>query len=235
MNRALPNGTAKRKAIVPEGSSSSSKRVLEPIERVSEILFGLIMVLGITGSFSVAEAGHGDVRTMLLAALGCNVAWGVIDGIFYLMACLAERGRALMTLRAVRTTSEPHAARRLIAGALLPSVASVLQPVELDAIHQRLMELPEPVGPARLRGDDYLGAIAVFLLVFLSTFPVVIPFLLMRDAGRALRVSHGIGIAMLFLSGYAFGRASGRSRWGMGLVMVVLGGLLVGLTIALGG
>ena len=56
-----------------------SKRVLEPIERVSEVLFGLIMVLTFTGSLSVAEAGREDVRTMLIGALGCNLAWGIID------------------------------------------------------------------------------------------------------------------------------------------------------------
>jgi len=33
-------------------------RVLDPIDRVSEVLFGLIMVLTFTGSLSVAEAGH---------------------------------------------------------------------------------------------------------------------------------------------------------------------------------
>ena len=81
---------------------SSSKRVLEPIERISEVLFGLIMVLTFTCSLSVAEAGRMEVRAMLLGALGCNIAWGVIDAIMYLMGCLAERARSLATLRAVR-------------------------------------------------------------------------------------------------------------------------------------
>ena len=71
-----------------------SKRVLDPIDRVSEVLFGLIMVLTFTGSLSVADAGRDDVRTMLIGALGCNVAWGIIDAMLYLMGCLAERGRA---------------------------------------------------------------------------------------------------------------------------------------------
>jgi hypothetical protein len=49
---------------VPNDSSErSSKRVLEPIDRVSEILFGLIMVLTFTASLSIAEAGRDDVRT----------------------------------------------------------------------------------------------------------------------------------------------------------------------------
>src|SRR6186713_468517 len=102
-----------------------SRRVLEPHERISEVLFGLIMVLTFTGSLSVAEAGHEDVRTMLIGALGCNLAWGIIDGILYLMSCLAERGRNLRLLKAVRAERDPAHARRLIAGALPAVVSSV--------------------------------------------------------------------------------------------------------------
>src|SRR5215813_1982211 len=99
-------------------SIQSSKRVLEPHERIAEVLFGLIMVLTFTGSLSVAEAGREDVRTMLIGALGCNIAWGVIDGVLFLMGCLAERGRNLATLHGVRRASDPAVAHRLIVEAL---------------------------------------------------------------------------------------------------------------------
>ena len=212
-----------------------SKRVLEPIDRVSEVLFGLIMVLTFTGSVSVAEAGREDIRTMLIGALGCNLAWGVIDGVFYLMGCLAERGRDLANFRAVREADDTQQAQRLIAEALPPVVASVLQPGELEAIRERLRVLPDPPVRASLDKDDWLGAVGVFLLVFLSTFPVVIPFLFMRNAVPALRVSNAIAIALLFLAGYAFGRMTGRRPMRAGIAMVILGSILVGVTITLGG
>src|SRR3982751_4327811 len=94
---------------------SSSKRVLDPIDRVSEVLFGLIMVLTFTGSLSVAGAGRESIRTMLIGALGCNLAWGIIDGVFYLMGCLAEKGRGLLTFRAMRKATDPKEAQRYIA------------------------------------------------------------------------------------------------------------------------
>ena len=72
-------------------------------------------------------------------------------------------------------------------------------------------------------------------LVFLSTFPVVIPFLFASDAKFALRVSNGIAILMLFMTGYAFGRYAGRSPWLTGVAMVTLGSVLVGITISVGG
>jgi hypothetical protein len=220
---------------MPDENTKPSKRVLEPIERVSEVLFGIIMVLTFTGSLSVAEAGREDIRTMLIGAVGCNLAWGVIDAVLYLMACLAEKGRGLRAFLAVRKATDPQEAQRIIADALPPLVASILQPVELEAMRVRLQQLPEQPDHARLRKDDWRGALGVFLLVFLSTFPVVIPFLFMHSAVPALRVSNAIAVVMLFLTGYAFGRMSGRHPWLVGISMVILGAGLVGMTMALGG
>ena len=177
---------------MPDESIKISKRVLEPHERIAEVLFGLIMVLTFTGSLSVAEADRADVRTMLIGALGCNIAWGIIDGVLYLM------GRGLMIFRAVRNATDPQRAQRLLADALPSVVASVLQPEELEAIRQRLTQLPEPPDREHLSKAAWLGAAGVFLLVFLSTFPVVIPFIFMQDVRLALRLSDGIAFRWSF-------------------------------------
>jgi hypothetical protein len=211
------------------------KRALDPVDRISEALFGLIMVLTFTGSLSVAEAGREDVRLMLIGALGCNLAWGLIDAVFYLMGCLAEKGRDLVTFRAVREAGDPAPAQRIIADALPPMVASVMEPPELEALRVRLMRLPAPPGRARLSLDDWRGALAVFLIVFLSTFPVTIPFLVMHNLVPAMRVSNAIAVVLLFLAGYRFGRLTGRRPWFVGSTMVVFGSILVAITIALGG
>jgi VIT1/CCC1 family predicted Fe2+/Mn2+ transporter len=151
------------------------------------------------------------------------------------MGCLAEKGKGLLTFYAVRNATDPKQAHRLIADALPSVVASILEPAELESLHHRLKQLPEPSGPARLRKDDWLGALGVFLLVFVSTFPVAIPFIFMHNAGPALRVSNAIAIVLLFILGYAFGRGAARNPWVMGISMVILGAVLVGLTMALGG
>jgi VIT1/CCC1 family predicted Fe2+/Mn2+ transporter len=220
---------------MPDDPIKSSKRVLEPHERISEVLFGLIMVLTFTGSLSVAEAGRGEVRTMLIGALGCNIAWGIIDGVLYLMGCLAEKGRDLKTYRAVRKTTDPQKAQQLIADALPSVLASVVQSAELEAMRERLQKLPEPPDRARLGRSDLWGALGVFLLVFLSTFPVTIPFFFMHSAMTAMRVSNAVAIAMLFITGVAYGRCVGRSAWVFGISMIILGSVLVALTMALGG
>ena len=209
--------------------------VLEPMERISEILFGLIMVLTITGSLSVATQDHQDIRTMLVGAIGCNAAWGIIDAGMYLMARFNERGSNILTLRSIRNAADVDAARRVILAALPPLLASVLPVDQLELMRQKLCELPDPPSRLRMTKADGLGAIAVFLLVFLSTFPVVIPFMVMSDARSALRISNAIAVAMLFVCGHAFGRCAGLPPWPTGLLMVAVGGCLVGVAVALGG
>lgn len=91
-----------------------------------------------------------------------------------------------------------------------------------------------PQRPQLVR-DDWIAALGVFLLVFLSTFSVVIPFILIREPRSALRASNGIAIAMLFVTGYAFGRYAGRRPLLSGIVMAILGFALAGFAIAVGG
>jgi hypothetical protein len=209
--------------------------VLEPQERISEVLFGLIMVLTFTGSLSIAEAGREDVRTMLIGALGCNLAWGIIDGVLYLMGCMAAKSRDLLTLRAIRGAGQPEKGQQILADALPATVASVMRPSELESIRQRLEAVAEPRAGGGLQKEDWLGGLAVFLLVFLCIFPVVIPFIFMQNVAVAMRLSNTIAVTMLFITGYAFGRLTRRNPWVIGISMVILGGALVGMTMALGG
>ena len=90
-----------------EQTTQRSKGLLDPIERLSEVLFGLIMVLSFTGSLSAATAGREEVRTMLFGAIGCNLAWGIVDAVMYLITRLTERGRDILTLRAMRQAADP--------------------------------------------------------------------------------------------------------------------------------
>jgi VIT1/CCC1 family predicted Fe2+/Mn2+ transporter len=218
-----------------ETTGESTKRVLEPIDRISEVLFGLIMVLTFTGSLSAAESGQAEVHMMLVGAIGCNVAWGLIDAIMYLMGCLSDRAADIRTASAIRSSRNPDDAGVAIAAALPPVVASALEPADLRRIHAKVMQDLPSLDHPRLHWDDWLGAIAVFLLVFVSTIPVVLPFLFLSDAVVAIRVSNAIAIAMMFATGYAFGRVAGYRPLLMGGSMVLLGAVLVALTIALGG
>jgi len=218
-----------------EATATQRARILDPTERWAEVLFGLIMVLTFTSSISAAESGREDVRTMLIGALGCNLAWGLVDAIMYLLNTLGLRGRGVVILRRLRRSSKPEEARRMIGDALPPVVAQVIRDEELDTLQNRLVALPEPPERAGFTRQDFLGALGIFLLVFLSTFPVVIPFFFVKEAHLALRLSNAVAIAMLFLGGFSLAKYSGFVPWRTGLVMVVIGLALVAITIALGG
>jgi hypothetical protein len=208
--------------------------VLDPIERISETLFGLIMVLTATGTLSVVTADRAATGTMILAALGCNLAWGIIDGWLYLMGRLVDRARRLLTFRAVHNARDAEAVRQAIADILPSGLAEHLSAEQLDTMGQALLQTHEPPTP-RLLKTDWFGALAICLVVFLSTFPVVIPFFFIDEVRPALRTSNAIAIVMLFVCGYAFGRCTGHRPLMMGLLMVAIGIALSGISILLGG
>jgi hypothetical protein len=209
------------------------KRFLDPLERTMEVLFGVIMVVVFTASIELTGSAN-DVHDVLVAAVGCNVAWGLVDAAMYLMARFAERARGVMMLNAVRGASEPQLAHGVIADGLPPGLARMLGPAEYEAIRQRL-RAQETVPRAALDRDDYGAALGVFLIVFVSTLPVVAPFVLMAEVRPAMRLSQFVAVGMLFIAGWQLGLHAGRPAWRMGLAMVTIGAALSAITFLLGG
>jgi hypothetical protein len=74
------------------------ERMLDPIERASEAIVGVLMAMTFTGSLSAATSGREEIRTMLVTALGCNVAWGLTDAVMYLVAAVVEKRRGVTLL-----------------------------------------------------------------------------------------------------------------------------------------
>lgn len=217
-----------------EGTDDQSSRLLDPVQRISEILFGLIMAVTIVGSLSIATAGRDDVRTVLVAALGCNLAWGLVDAVMHLLNTLTERSR-VRALAAKVVTADPATGRRLIEADLPEHVAMVVGPDEIEGMRRKLLALSPPIGGA-LRLGDFLAAGGIFLLVVLATFPVVVPFMLTNDLALAMRLSRWVTLAMLFLAGFALARYAGHRRPLLtGLATMTLGGVLIVTVMALGG
>jgi VIT1/CCC1 family predicted Fe2+/Mn2+ transporter len=224
-----PQGTAKLDALLAE-----RERLLDPIERVSEIIFGLIMAVTIVGSLSIATAGQQEVRTVLSAALGCNLAWGLVDAIMYLVRTLTERTRNLALARQV-IGADRDTAHRAIAATLPEHVAAITGPEELEGMRQRVLAPQSPQRP-HLGRQDYLAAVGIFLLVVLATFPVVLPFLLVDDATLAMQLSRFVTLGMLFAAGLALGGYAGHAHPVLtGSAMLLLGAALIAAVKALGG
>ena len=220
---------------VPAAATAQTNRVLDPIARTSEVLFGLIMALTFTGTFGAATAGRLEVRTLLVGMIACNIAWGLVDAVMFLMSSMTERGHNLLMIRGVRDAATPEQAHQIVRDALPPVVASILSTEDVEKLRRDLVRKEGLPGRASLTREDWLGALGVFLLVFCSTFPVVIPFLVFSTAQVALRVSNLVAIVMLFFLGYWLGQHGGYPPWATGFSMVLLGVVLVAIAIALGG
>ena len=218
-----------------ETPTAGRERLLDPIARMSEVLFGLIMVLTFTGTFEVATAGTEDVHMLMVGTLGCNLAWGVVDAVMFLISALTERGRNLVTVRGVQAAATPEQARQIISDALPPIVASIMTASEMESLRNGLLAIrPVPARPSLTR-DDWMRAFAIFLLVFLSTLPVVIPFMIFNEVQLALRTSNLVAIVMLFGVGFVLARQGGYRPVLTGISMVLLGVFLVAIAVALGG
>ena len=96
-----------------EETSSTSPSRVDPIERSSEIIFGLIMALTFTCTVSVASASRNDVMIMLGSALSCNVAWGIIDAAMFLLAGIVTRERRRTLALAIATAPSSASAANL--------------------------------------------------------------------------------------------------------------------------
>ena len=208
--------------------------LLHPVDRVSEMIFGLFMALTFVGVVSMATADREEIRTMLIAALGCNLAWGLVDAVMYLVRTIADRGRLLTLTRSIRE-ADAEAGRRILHEALSAAVAKLVTTTEIEAMRGRLLALADVPTRPTLKRDDFLAAFGVFLIVVASTFPVALPFVFIKDAGTALFVSRGIGLAMMFLGGLALGRYAGYGSWKTGFMMAGLGTVVMIIVIALGG
>ena len=208
---------------------------LDPVYRASEVIFGLLMAMSFIGSISVATDGQQEVRTLLVAALGCNLAWGLVDAVMHLVARKTEsrRNRALLEKLQPGVT-EAAAGRALIADEMPAPLAASIGDDGLEQIRQRLSAQP-PSAARGLTGRDFGDAIVVFFLVVLSTFPLVIPFMLTEDTARALLWSRLIALGVLFIAGATLARYSSGNPWLNGLVMAAVGALLMGAIMALGG
>jgi VIT1/CCC1 family predicted Fe2+/Mn2+ transporter len=193
------------------------------------------MALTFVGAISVAEGGREQIRTMLIAAFGCNIAWGLVDAVMYLVRTVTDRGRSLTLVRSVRAAPNAETGRRLIERDLSRDAAGLVSTTEVEAIRGRIIAMSSMPERPNLGWDDLLAALAIFLIVVASTFPVVLPFVLIKDVGTAKNVSRAIALAMLFLGGLALGRYAGYGSWRVGFMMVGLGTALVVAINALGG
>lgn len=219
--------------------NSFASRHLDPASHMGEILFGLIMTLTFTlaAGIVIQEEGREGAREMLIGILGCNLAWGIIDGVLYVLGQVFDRGRIRRIGFRVRQSASDDEARRLVAAELDETLEPMTdEPARrnlYDAIVERVRRVPAAPNP--VTRDDVLGALAACWVVFACSIPAVLPFLFLDDPQFALRVSNAILIGLLFVVGWRAALHTLVRPWLAGLGFMLIGVLLVALAIPLGG
>lgn len=213
------------------------ERNLDPGSRLGEVLFGLIMTLTfVLGARIFWEGDAFSARDLLIATVGCNVAWGIIDGVLLVIGRVFDRSRLARLGRLIRA-SDDVAATSIVADELdetLAPISSEAKRLEFYRDVVRSVRSATPRSP-RPRAEDWLAAIAVFWLVVFVNMPALLPFFFIDDPFVALRASNAILTGLVFVVGYRWGSATGMSPWGTGLALASLCLALVLIAIPLGG
>jgi hypothetical protein len=214
-------------------------RHLDPGSVMGEILFGLIMTLTFTlgAGLVIQEEGREGARAMLIAILGCNLAWGIIDGVFYVLGQVFERGRLRRIGSKLRGTASDAEAHRMVAEELEEQLEPFTDESERERLYRSIVERVKavPITPNPVRRDDLMGGLTAAWLVFACSFPAVLPFLVLDEPHVALRVSNAILLGLLFYVGWRMARHTLAKPWVAGAFFLLFGLLLVVIAIALGG
>jgi len=219
--------------------SSLMHRYLDPASSLGEIMFGLVMTLTFTlgAGIIIDEEGREGIRELLIAIIGCNIAWGVIDAAMYLVGQLFDRGRKRRMGASVRSAPDEAAATAIVEGELDTWFDDVMTVPERQALYKRVAAIvrDKPGAHGFITKADLMGAFTSFWLVVIASAPAAIPFLVMDDAHLALRVSNGILLALLFVTGFSWAKYTLGKPWIVGFSFLAVGLGLVALAIALGG
>ena len=212
---------------------------LDPGETLAEVLFGLIMVLTITtGAGIISGSEDLDAHKLVVAAVGCNIAWGVIDAVLFVLGSLfhrRRRARFFRELRGARGEADALAAIQEEFG-LEEEPLAVLQE-DRTRLYKSILALSAHAKPARvrLRQRDLVSALIVFALVSATALPGVVPLLLLPDPYLALRLSNVVLILLLLVVGYWWAQYTDARPWRAAVIVLFLGVSMVVVAVALGG
>lgn len=213
-------------------------RNLDPVDTLGELIFGLIMVLTFTIGARLLDADEPtDGKELLIAAIGCNIAWGIIDGFLFLLSRVFERRRIASLHAALAAQSDQTIDLEPLRSELNNDLTELGDTEDRERFYASIAAAarrskPRPV---RVMLNDLSGAALVFCLVVATAIPAAVPFMIVSDGYVALRVSNAILVGLLFLVGFWWGKHIGASPGLAGAVIMSIGVALVLVAIPLGG
>jgi hypothetical protein len=209
---------------------------LNPADLMAEMIFGLVMALGVTGAVRIGTTDLSN-RELLASVGGCNLAWGIVDGVVVVLMRMFERGRVWRIVQNARAATDDENAFAIIEAEISEEVREIMTADERRKLRELTLPLLARAQPktATMEKGDLLEGIAAGLVVIVPTVPVVAPYLVFAEPIVAVRVSALIAVALLFLLGVRWGQMVGGRPLRIGAALTALGLALVAVTISLGG
>src|SRR5512147_1056963 len=164
-----PNLSFQPEAISRMTERSLIHRFLDPGETLGEVLFGLIMVLTFTvGARFLIMRGELDTAELVVGAVGCNIAWGVIDAVLFVLGNLFYRSRRARFFRGLKGARNEAEALAMVQDEFgMEDEPLAMLPEDRARLHQSILALSAhaALGRARLHRGDFWSACVVFVLV----------------------------------------------------------------------
>jgi len=221
-------------------------RLLDPIDRLSETIFSILILLTFTLAFSIIKLGANPAQPipstyvieLMIGAAGATLAWGLIDGIMYALLSMFARGESHRLLQYLQAATTEEEGIEIVAGELDHILEPITGKEQRRMLYQDVLEhlregQPQPV---RLSREDIAGGFGSVLVAVLAVLPSFVPLLLFHNnPALAIRASNVVSFFMLFIAGYQWGKYTGSNTWATGLLLAGIGAVMVLIAIPLGG
>jgi len=221
-------------------------RLLDPIDRLSETIFSILILLTFTLAFRIIKLGADPaqqipdtyVNELLRGAAGATLAWGIIDGIMYALMALFERGERHRLLHQLQTATTQEEGVQIVADELDYILEPITGAEQRRQLYDDVLEHLRNGRPQRVRltSQDIAGGFGSVLVAVIAVIPSFVPFLLFYNApSLAIRASNVVSFVVLFISGYQWGKHTGANPWATGLLLAGIAAIMVLIAIPLGG
>ncbi len=221
-------------------------RLLDPIDRLSETIFSILILLTFTLAFRIIKLGANSeqpipstyIVELLIGAAGATLAWGIIDGIMYALLSMFARGESHRLLQQLQTVTSEEEGIEIVADELDHILEPITGAEQRRLLYQDVLEhlrggVPQPV---RLSREDIAGGFGSVLVAVLAVLPSFVPLVLFfNHPSLAIRASNMVSFFMLFIAGYQWGKYTGSNALATGLLLAGIGAIMVLIAIPLGG
>lgn len=215
--------------------SKAWSELTDPFDRLSEVAFGVIMALTIISVIPTAADGAGR-QQLVLAALGCNLAWGVVDALMTLVGMRVDREHRHAGLRALRRSADEKSFREGLREFLPDLVVDHLQSNDVQRLRGSFLKSLLGTGEAPSLGREHWFAWLILAgHTFVATLPIILPLLVIHDDLLALRLAQSTGLLLMFGLGWLLARWAGGRPWQGAVGFTALGVAMTGICLALGG